>query len=817
MRKLLVLLFLIVSSNLFANFGANELLQKGNSENYFIENQGQWSQEVKYLVKINGMNAWITDAGVVYDYYKIERNYSEENLLKIPENEKERYKSENSSVKGHVVKSLFKNNNSSQQFVGNIEQDGYYNYLLGNDKSKWASNIRLYKGATVKELYNGIDIKYYFDKGLLRYDYIVKPGADISQINIELEGVENYSINKAGELEIETSLGIVKHQDILAYQENRNGKRQIVKTLFKKTESGTIGFAIENYNKEKELIIDPLVYSTFLGAGSNDIGKSLKVDKDGNVIIAGYTSSTNFPTTSGAYQTSISTIHDIFITKLNSDGTDLVYSTFLGGSGNEKASSSLVIDNDGNAYISGFTDSRDFPTTSGAYDTTRWDTDAFITKLNADGTALVFSTYFGGSKYEGGSSLALDNAGNVFIAGTTSSTNLPTTDGAFQTTFGGKGSGHGDVFVAKLNSDGSALVFCTYLGGEYEDYSPSLVIDSNGNAIVSGATKSSNFPTTDGAFQTSIANEYNTDAFVTKLNSDGTALVYSTYLGGGKADRAYALQIDSENNTYIAGTTSSTNFPTTSGAFQTSKGSYLYAFLTKLNSNGTALIYSTFLGGDGRDYIYSIAIDNNKNAFVTGKTKSSNFPTTDGVFQTSASNTKYEAFVTGLNATGSALIYSTYLGGNNEDYAYSIALDSGGNIFVAGETKSSDFPITSGVYRTDLGDDRYVDAFITKIQPTLTDVELLENVIPTEYVLEQNYPNPFNPTTVISYKIPTASHVSIKVFDILGNTITTLINQNQAVGSYKVSFNASALSNGVYFYKINVGEFTSVKKMLLLK
>jgi hypothetical protein len=243
----------------------------------------------------------------------------------------------------------------------------------------------------------------------------------------------------------------------------------------------------------------------------------------------------------------------------------------------------------------------------------------------------------------------------------------------------------------------------------------------------------------------------------------------------------------------------------------------LYGFLSKFNSDGTTLAYSTFLGGNNRDYIYSIAVDNNKNAFVTGKTKSSDFPTTEGALQTTISNTKYDAFVTGINASGSAFIFSSYLGGDNDDYAYSIDLDNNMNIYVTGETKSSDFSITDGAYRSDLGDNRYTDAFICKIHPTLVETKLVEDVIPSDYNLKQNYPNPFNPRTTIEYEIRHAGFVNLQIYNVLGEEVASLVNEKQIAGSYIVNFDASSFSTGIYFYKISAGEFTSVKKMSLVK
>ena len=815
-----VLSFLMSFSYAQIDTKSNELLIQNITKNYFIENNGQWPKEVKYLAKVTGTNVWITNEGVVYDHYTIEANYNEQNLNKISDDRINRYKQENSQIKGHVVKSIFKNHKSSKQFISNNKQRNCYNYFIGNDKSKWVNNVHLFESVVVEELYQGIDIKYYFDKGMLRYDYIVNPGADVAQIKIAFEGIENFIVNKNGELELGTSLGIVKHQDIFAYQNNINGKKQKITTSFKKIDNKTIGFDIKNYNKNKELIIDPLVYSTFLGTSTKDVINSLKVDDEGNVYVVGFTSSYSFPTSTGAYQENMATIYDMFVSKLNSDGTGLIYSTYLGGNDDEEASE-LIIDDNGNVYITGRTSSDDFPTTSGAYDTDYYGgTDAFITKLNSDGTALVFSTFLGANKWENSTTLTLDNDGNIFVAGQTTSTNFPVTSGAFQTSYdgtGGETDGYG--FVTKLNSDATALIYSTYLGGADDgDIVKSIALDNNGNAVVVGHTLANDFPVTSGAFQTEFDGvlTYDGDAFIAKLNSDGTDLIFATYLGGTENEKAFSVKLDNENNIYLAGNVNSDDFPTTTNAFQTSFTKYQDAFVTKLSSDGTSLIYSTYIGGNNRDYINSLIVNSSGCVFVTGKSKATNLPSTEGTYQENSGG-RYDAFVIGLNSTGTEVIYSTYLGGSNDDEAYSIDLSNDGNLYVGGYTKSTNFPISNGVYRTDLEDDRYEDGFITKISPLLITGIDKNEMTSSKSSLSQNYPNPFNQKTIISYSISSKNNINISVYNEIGQKVAVLVNKKQSAGSYNVTFDGSYLSGGIYYYKIITGNNQQIEKMLLIK
>jgi hypothetical protein len=459
-----------------------------------------------------------------------------------------------------------------------------------------------------------------------------------------------------------------------------------------------------------------LAYSTYLGGGSGDWGLGITIDSSGNVYITGGTSSTDFPTTTGAFDTSFngSVVYtDVFVTKVDSTGTALVYSTYLGG-GSADGSNGIAIDSSGNVYITGLTNSTNFPITPGAFDTSfnGGSGDVFVSKLNASGTALLYSTYLGGVGIDGGQSIAIDGSGNAYITGYTWSSNFPTTLGALDTSFNG---GSRDVFVTKLNTSGTALVYSTYLGGSGTDFGDGIAVDGSENAYITGSTPSTNFPTTPGVFDTLYNGGVSYgDIFVTKLNASGTALVYSTYLGGGSDDGGSGIAVDGSGNAYISGGTMSSNFPTTLGALDTSYngvGDY-DVFLSKLNPSGTALVYSTYLGGGGSDGTNGIAIDGSGNAYITGQTSSSDFPTTLGAFNT-LSNGSSDGFVTKLNPSGTALVYSTYLGGVGSDWGTGIALDGSGNAYITGETQSSNFPTTPGAFDTTFNGN--YDVFVTKL------------------------------------------------------------------------------------------------------
>ncbi len=319
------------------------------------------------------------------------------------------------------------------------------------------------------------------------------------------------------------------------------------------------------------------------------------MDTAGNAYVFGSTTSTDFPTTAGAFQTTFSGgSFDTFVTKLNPTGTALVYSTYLGGTGYD-FSAGIAVDTAGNAYVTGYTSSTDFPTTAGAYQTSYGggDYDAFVTKLNPTGTALVYSTYLGGTGFDQGTGIAVDTTGNVYVTGITGSTNFPTTPGAFQSTYAG---GSYDAFVTKLNPTGTALVYSTYLGGTSVDEGTGIAVDTAGNTFVTGYTGSTDFPTTAGAFQTSLGS-LGGNAFVTKLNSTGTALVYSTYLGGTSSDGGTGIALDPAGNAYVTGFTTSTDFPTTADGYQTTYGGDYDAFVAKFALGPVNLTVNT-LGDD---------------------------------------------------------------------------------------------------------------------------------------------------------------------------------------------------------------------------
>jgi hypothetical protein len=661
----------------------------------FEANRGQTDPQVDFIARGSGSTVFLTPHGAVLMLRGSVTSMDEHGPGQSPK---------------VVVRLQLVGANPQPQAAGFEELPTKVNYLLGSDPARWRSNVPTYARVRYHDMYPGVDLVYHGNQGQLEYDFIVRPGADPKRIVLAFAGAEHIEVDRSGDLLLHTAGGVIRHRKPVIYQDVDGAHRQIAGGYVLKG-AHEVGFKVAAYDRSRPLVIDPvLFYSTYLGGTDNDAGHAIAVDADGNAYVTGRAYSTDFPTTAGAVHTTLAGLNDAFVTKLDPIGSAVVYSTYLGGTGQEKGHG-IAVDAAGNAYVTGETTSTDFPTTPGAVRPTPGGRiDAFVTKLDPSGS-LVYSTYLGGGGDEKGEGIAVDAAGNAYVTGrTASSRDFPTTPGAFQTILDGRS----DAFVAKLNPSGSALVYSTYLGGASDDKGSAIAVDAAGNAYVTGETGSTNFPTTPGAFQTTPSGG-TLDAFVAKLDPNGSTLVYSTYLGGSASDRGFSIALDalSTPNAYVTGHTASTDFPTTLGAFQaTPPGGAHDAFVAKLNPSGSALVYSTYVGGTGDDTSQGIAVDPAGNAYLTGETTSVDFPTTVGAFQATLAGLT-DAFVTKLDPAGSALVYSTYLGGTGDDAGNGIAVDAAGSAYVTGETFSTDYPTIAGAFDATLGG--LQDGFVAKI------------------------------------------------------------------------------------------------------
>ena len=673
----------------------------------FEANLGQNNPQVKYVARGSGYTLFLTSNDAVISL----RSPSAMRTAAAGAAEKEK-NDQTAAVRMHLV-----GGNTHAEISAAGELPGRSNYLIGSDRSRWRRGVKQYRAVSYREVYPGVSMAFHGEQRQVEFDFVVAPRASTSPIALRFSGTSQISRDASGVLTLATSAGNFKLHAPVAYQ-LRNGERQSVDARFVLQADNQIRFALGDYDRSRELVIDPSVsYATYLGGSEEDDGYGIGIDASGNAYITGQTKSTDFPTSTGVHSTSNAGAADVFVTKLQLDGS-LVYSTYVGGSGND-GGYAIAVDASGDAFVTGQTQSNDFPTTSGVLQATFGGVqDAFVFELNPSGAALTYSTYLGGSGADVASGIAVDGSGNSYVVGYTESTDFPTHN-AMQTTLAGVSNG----FVSKLNSTGKGLVYSTYLGGS-NDFATAVAVDSSGNAYVTGATQNANFPTTTGAFQTSCGTSANcngglTDAFVTVFKPDGSGFVYSTFLGGGNADQGNGIAVDAAGEAFVAGLTeSNADFPTKSplqGAFG---GGNQDAFVAKLNAAGSGLVYSTYLGGNEDDSATSIAVDGGGNAYITGRTSSSDFPTASPT-QASLDGVD-DAFVSEIGATGSQLAFSTFLGGSLGENTSTagvgaiggIAVDStGADVYVTGNTISTDFPVVAAEQGANGGG---VDAFVAR-------------------------------------------------------------------------------------------------------
>jgi uncharacterized OB-fold protein len=669
----------------------------------FIPNQGQTDKRAKFYANTFGGMVFVTERGeIIYSLPRVEKKAK--------------------AFEGWVLKEELLGG-KVRAIKGAEKATARVSYFIGNDSSLWRSGVPTYGLVNLGEVYRGIKVKLRAYGRSVEKLFYVRAGANPGRIRLRLSGGESFRVDEEGGLEVGTALGEVKFSKPVAYQEVNGGRVEVpIKYDLHNPEPSTpnsqltYGFKLGDYDRKRELVIDPLLQSTYLGGSGDDMGEIDHVDSSGNVYVVGSTSSTDFPGTSGGAQPSYGGgTGDVFIAKFNSKLTRILQSTYLGGSGDEWGWIDHV-DSSGNVYLSGSTNSTNFPGTSGGAQPSfgGGTGDVFIAKLNSTLTSIQ-STYLGGNGYDSGWIDYVDSSGNIYVVGSTDSTDFPGTSGGAQPSYGG---GTGDVFIAKLNSTLTSIQ-STYLGGNGDDSGWIDHVDSSGNIYMVGSTDSTDFPgTTDGA-QPSFGGGTG-DVFIAKLNSTLSS-IQSTYLGGSGDDMGDIYYVDSSGNIYVAGWTDSTDFPGTTDGAQPSYGGGAHdVFIAKLNSTLSS-IQSTYLGGSGDDMGEIDHVDSSGNIYVAGWTDSTDVPWTADGAQPSFGGGTGDVVIAKLNSTLSS-IQSTYLGGNGYDSGWIDHVDSSGNIYVVGSTDSTDFPGTTDGAQPSFGGGTS-DVFIAKLNSTLTSIQ----------------------------------------------------------------------------------------------
>jgi len=705
-----------------ASFAANT--DVGRVPLYFIPNQGQLDERVAFSIQGRGKTVYFTPGGVTFSLRQpLEKTAGngETGSGKLPAIK------ENTLSQSWVVKLEFVGANKDVKPVGEAKTGGVVSYFKGKP-ADWQAGLPTYSRIVYRELWPGIDLAYSGTANRLKYEFIVHPGADPSQVRLAYRGVEGISVDEQGRLDIKTPGGGFKDDVPVAYQEIEGVRHSVSlsynlgaqdrgseKNPSEKNAEGdacVYGFEIGNYDPTQTLILDPalFVFAGFIGGNNTDKGCGIAVDSAGNVYVTGevYSTEATFPETVGP-DLSHNGNYDAFVAKVDASGTGLVYCGYIGGSANDYGRG-IAVDASGNAYVTGYTLSTQtsFPVVAGYDMTHNGLNDAFVAKVNAAGDALVYCTYIGGSADDYGYGIAVDGSGNAFIAGDTGSS-----EATFCEITGPDLSYNGDTsdaFVCKLNAAGTVRYYCGYIGGAYLDHGYGIAVDAMGNAYVAGHTNSTEatFPVVVGPDLTSWA--YG-DAFVAKVNPSGATLAYCGYIAGSSDDAGYGIAVDSKGSAYVVGSAGA-SLPTVVGPYLNYKG-YRDAFVAKVSPVGDRLIYCGYIGSTTVDDGYGIAVDPAGNAYVTGFVGSpaAGFPVVDGpdVILTGGS----DAFIARVNASGSKLAYCGFIGGSGDEWGFGIAVDSRGNAFVAGvSTDGAGFPALVG---PDLGHNGGWDAYVAKI------------------------------------------------------------------------------------------------------
>jgi len=679
------------SANAVAGYPTNSM-----RPGFFLENLGQIENpEVRYYLPGSGISIGFAESAVLFSLAEPEAHDPRDAM-----DEGAPVQARGPS-RGALARLTFDGaNRAMPEGIGEATYRSHF--FLGGDPAGWRTQVRSYRQVLFQDLYEGVDLLYTAEAGP-KYEFHLRPGVDPARITWVYEGVEEVALDPAGGLRIRTDAGGFTDSPPLAFQGG-----VAVPCAFQGRGPRSFGFDCEGIDPSQSLVIDPLIYSTFLG----DVGQgpsAIAVDGSGSAYIASTTWSAVFPATPGAFDRTLNGTTDAFVLKLNPFGTGLEYATYLGGSSYDWAYD-IAVDGAGYAYITGTTTSPDFPTTPGAFDReysfNLTERDAFAARLSPSGDALGYSTFLGGGSDEIGYSVAYSEASGIaYVTGFTQSPDFPATPGAFDPDFDGALS---DAFVAAIDNTGN-LSWSTFIGGAYNDEGKAIAIGATGSVLVAGHTGSPDFPISLGAVDTTpVAGE----AFVVELDATGSALLYATLLGGGDGDSASSIGLDAAGIVYVTGGTVSSDFPVTPGAYSVTLNGGEDLFVAAIDLGAGRLVYSTYLGGSGAEYYGAVAVDASGSAYVAARTTSPDFPTTPRSYDPTYNGGLSDAFVSRLERTGSSLVNSTFLGGSGAEDGQALALDAFGFAYVAGWSTSVDFPTTPGAFDTATD---FQDTFVSKI------------------------------------------------------------------------------------------------------
>lgn len=780
----------------------------------FVENRGQVDDEVLYYAPGSGMTVYLTGDGIVLDLRAPIESGGDGGGIAPRDPE-----APGPGSRAAAVRIRFADASPMMRAEARGELPARFNFFLGDDPVGWRVDVPCYEEIVYRNIRPGTDLVLRIEKDEVIYELTAAAGgaaqpmagglaeaigcAAAESPAFVFEGAERITSSGVHETHIATAAGTVV--DLRSSDGDTRGRLAVLRDARVTEESGAAPAEMRD-------VPGRLLIGTYIGGSDYDWVQGVALTESGEIVVGGYTQSSNYPTTPGAYDPSSNGVQEVVVSKLSSAGGSLVWSTYLGGTSGDYGGM-LALDTAGNVIVVGNTNSTNFPTTAGAYDRTHNGvSDLFVTKLSSTGSAILASTLVGGSTADIMKALALDAAGNVVVTGQTNSSNFPTTAGAYDTT----PNGGLDVFAAKVSSTGSALLWSTFLGGAAEECGMAVALDPVEDVVISGYATAATFPTTPGAYDVTYNGDR--DVFAAKFSGTGSTLLWSTFLGGSQWDTAGGLDLDAAGNPVLSGGTQSANFPTTAGAYDRTLV-FNDAFVAKLASAGNALLWSTFVGGDASaDMAYDVILDDVDRPLFTGSTYSSDFPTTPDAYDRSL-NGNYDVFVSRLSSTGGSLLWSSYAGGTAADTGCQLVLDPAGNPVVVVTTESTNFPTTPGAY--DASVNGRSDFFLLK-------VDVLDaSGIPSAQEASRPCllfagPNPFAEWASVRYILPRAGEVDLRVLDIAGRAVADLGGGFTPAGAHTLTWHGvdgtgRRLPAGVYVLQLRTGQGCESRRVVIAR
>ncbi|NUO19453.1 T9SS type A sorting domain-containing protein [bacterium] len=830
-------LFLGILSN--NKISAAPITVNAPNSTYFIANEGQWEGDFQFKCEVGSTVYYVTPKGMTVDFREF-RRYPKARNSRDPLAHLERHEERDSvTVRGHVVQIHYSGlppftgeRQGSLGARGKHKLPHYSNYFFGRDSTKWRSRVSHYQNIIVPEVWPGIDVEYRADKLGVETVYHVNPGADPSQIQMEYLGLDApLRVDAQGNLILPTSVGDIKEQAPFAFQQ-MSRTQQRVESRYRVVNDNLVMFELDGYDSTKELIVDPLLYGTYLGGGGVDECHVVCPAPDGGVYVAGGTDAlSGFPTTPGAYdETGLFPGAREFVSHFNAQG-EFLASTLFGeiqtseNRNTEGGVQDMVFDSGRNGLWMCGLAYPDWPLTHDAMDTVIQLGESFILRLSEDLTTLSYCSYLGGSQYDYNYGIEIDSLGRIYAAGETNSPDFPLSEDALFTEI--RGGGESTLLIWDPNTH--EIVFSTYFGGSGEG-APELVWDSyltpEGHIWLIGETNSPDIPVTENSFQPSFndSGEFQTnDAFFLLLTLNPASLEYCSYIGGSGFDHLFSL-LEIDATVYLSGYTVSTDFPTSPDAFDSigpqEAGDAPEGFVARLNWE-TGEYRGTYIGRDESEFIFG---DGNwvgdDYVMIAGVTNSNDFPTTGDAYDRVLNNgfgQESDAFVLKLDRGLSAMLYGSFVGGSHsESYATGWVVNAD-SLWLVGTTTSVDFPVTPDAFQPN--DNPLSSAFVIHfaIDTTEDTTSAADNrPFPSEFALSA-YPNPFNSHTTLNFTLPKTGDVELRIVNILGQEVERLNLGRLTGGAHRHAFDASSLSTGLYFAILGVADERAVSKLLLLR